>query len=247
MWKNKLYLIYCAFWFVFIFLLNYPLFLFCTLSERFHRFSRIPYKIWSYTFFPLAFLPVEKIFHYKRKPGDTVVYCANHTSYLDIPILTYVLPGYFIYIGKSSLTKIPLFGYTFKKLHITVDRKSGEDRKKAVLKGSLAVADRKSLVVFPEGGINPNPQPHLREFKDGAFRIAIERQVPIVPVTVLNTWKVFPDLSKPSMHRHKIKVILHPAIPTVGMTEEDLPFLKEKTKQAIATSLFEGQEIITPK
>lgn len=236
MFLKRLYFIYAAFWFVLIFLLLYPLFLLSIAHPSLHRFSRIPYKIWSYTFFPLIFLPVKRAFRFEPK-SQPYVFVANHSSYLDIPILTYVLPGYFIYIGKESLTKIPLFGPKFKKLHITVNRKDGRDRRLVIDKGVERIRKGQSLVVFPEGGINPNPQPHLRSFKDGAFRIALSTGTPLVPVTIVNTWKIFPDIRKPIAEWHPCRVILDEPIETKGLTEQALPALKEKTRQQMASNL----------
>lgn len=234
---KKLYFIYATFWFVVIFLIIYPLFLISITHQRFHKFSRLPYKIWSYLFFPLAFLKVKKVGFGQLDPKKNYVFIANHSSYLDIPVLTYTLPGYFIYIGKESLTKIPLFGYKFKKLHITLNRKNVDDRRRVIQEGIARLKKGHSVVVFPEGGINPAKQPHVREFKEGAFKMAFEAKKEIVPITLVGTHKVLPDVSKPIAENHLIQVIVHPPIRVEDFTEIDLTNLKEKCRVQIEAEL----------
>jgi len=106
-----------------------------------------------------------------------------------------------------------------------------------MVKCSQAIENNISVALFPEGTIPKHDNPKLIPFKDGAFRIAIEKQVPIVPVTLPHNWKILPDDGKWLIHRHLMKLIIHEPIETTGMTLEDVDKLKEKTYQIIHEEL----------
>jgi 1-acyl-sn-glycerol-3-phosphate acyltransferase len=92
-------------------------------------------------------------------------------------------------------------------------------------------------MIFPEGGIVSKHPPQMTPFKDGPFRMAIEKQVPIVPITLPYNWIVLPDESGLLFHWHPIKAIVHQPIPTQGMTMEDMPRLKQMTFEVIEREL----------
>jgi 1-acyl-sn-glycerol-3-phosphate acyltransferase len=100
-----------------------------------------------------------------------------------------------------------------------------------------AIDEGKSLVIYPEGGIvTPHP-PTMVPFKDGAFRTAIEKQIPIVPVTIPNNWKILPDRNPLRLLHGKVKVVFHEPIETKGLTLENLKEVKEKVYSIIDTEL----------
>lgn len=164
------------------------------------------------------------------------VFASNHFSYLDIAIMG-LLPVYFVFVGKISITKVPFFGYMFKKLHIAVDRKSIKSGLNAVNEGKKAIDQGKSLVMFAEGGIRSENPPNMVPFKDGPFRIAIEKQIPVVPVSIPFNWMVLPGDHWFLNKRNTIKLVIHEPIPTVGMDINDMDALKSKTYQIIEQEL----------
>jgi len=94
-----------------------------------------------------------------------------------------------------------------------------------------------NLVIFPEGGITSKNPPEMARFKDGAFRLAIEKQIPIVPVTIPYNWIILPDDGKLLLHRHKNMIIFHEPIETKGLTSEDLAQLKSRVYEVIDKEL----------
>jgi 1-acyl-sn-glycerol-3-phosphate acyltransferase len=108
---------------------------------------------------------------------------------------------------------------------------------KTMVKCSEAIEDNISVALFPEGTIPKNNHPDLIPFKDGAFRIAIEKQVPIVPVTIAFNWKILPDNGKYFIHNHLMKMIIHEPIETTGMTLDQTEELKRKTFDIIQNEL----------
>jgi len=98
------------------------------------------------------------------------------------------------------------------------------------------VEQGRSLVMFPEGGIGKNP-PLLSPFKDGPFRVAIEQQIPVVPVTIPHNWILLPNHPSLMVNRITAKIIYHAAIPTAGMDLQDLDKLKQQVNQVITQEL----------
>jgi 1-acyl-sn-glycerol-3-phosphate acyltransferase len=193
-------------------------------------------KVWAHIVFWSCGLKTDVRYRFKPNSTDSYVYCANHSSYLDIPTLCYSLPGYFVLIGKASLAKVPLFGYMFKNLYIPVDRKSPKSRYEAMKRSMETIDKGRSLAVFPEGTI-PRETPQLHQFKDGAFRTAIEKQVPIVPVVIVNNWKILPDDGKFIPRLHPMITVVCEPILTVGMTMDDVKPLMQKTHDIIRHEL----------
>jgi 1-acyl-sn-glycerol-3-phosphate acyltransferase len=211
------------------FLLIFPFFWLFIQRESWKPYGHFLNKLWAYLVFGVCFLPTKVVYRYRPSNRKRYVYCANHSSYLDIPTLAFALPGYFMFIGKASLTKLPLFGYMFRNLYIPVDRANSRSKVDTIRKSIEAIKKGRSVAYFPEGTIPKDQAPHMIPFKDGAFRVAIETQVPVVPVTICYNWIIFPDKSPRLITRHLMKVIIHEPIPTEGLTLKDLEDLKGKT------------------
>ena len=141
-----------------------------------------------------------------------------------------------IFVGKDDMLSIPLFGYMYRKLHITVDRENMSSRVNTFKRSLKALDDGKSLVIFPEGGILTLKDPVMSKFKDGAFRAAIEKQIPIVPVTLPYNWIILPP-DKFLLSWKPVKIIFHEPVPTVGLSLSDLSVLKEKVFNTINEEL----------
>jgi 1-acyl-sn-glycerol-3-phosphate acyltransferase len=125
----------------------------------------------------------------------------------------------------------------FRNLYIPVERDSVKSRYETMIKCYKALDENISIAIFPEGTIPRLHNPRLISFKEGAFRMAIEKQVPIVPVTIPYNWLILPDDGKLLPRRHTMKVIIHKPVETTGLTIEDLNSLKEKTFKIIEEEL----------
>jgi 1-acyl-sn-glycerol-3-phosphate acyltransferase len=173
----------------------------------------------------------------KEKLPKTCIYCGNHVSYIDIIASYLVVPNYFVFMGKQELDKAPLFRIFFKEMNILVDRKSNVASHRAFMRAGSDIDRGHSVFLFPEGTISNSGK--LRGFKNGAFKLAIEKQVPVVPVTFLNNWKLlqnggfFKSFGKPGISR----VVVHEPISTIGMTEKDLVSLRTKVYDVIQAEL----------
>jgi 1-acyl-sn-glycerol-3-phosphate acyltransferase len=173
----------------------------------------------------------------KHKLPQPCVYIANHVSYLDIVASYLIIPNYFVFMGKQELDKAPLFRIFFKEMNILVDRKSNVGSHRAFLRAGKDIEEGNSVFLFPEGTISSNGA--LRGFKNGAFKLAIEKQVPIVPITFLNNWKLLQNggFLKSYGKCGISRIVVHKPIPTVGMTENDLIHLRSQVHNIIQNEL----------
>lgn len=219
-------------------ILLYPFFyLLLSKKEWFPKAFQLK-KFWArwILFVPGLFVKIKRETPVEKLPCPAV-YCANHASYLDIVINYLVVPQYFVSMGKIEINKAPLFRIFFKEMNILVDRKSHSGSHKAFIRAGQEIENGHNVFIFPEGGISSSGK--LLNFKNGAFRLAIDKQVPIVPITYLNNWKLlqnggfFKVKGGPGISR----IIVHTPIPTVGMTENDLVPLRTKVRDIILNEL----------
>ena len=206
----------------------FPFFVLFVQRESWKPAGHFLNKIWAHMVFGFCFLPTKIEFRFKPDRKKQYVYCANHSSYLDIPTLCYALPGYFLFIGKASLAKVPLFGYMFSNLYIPVNRNSTKSKYETIQRSLEALDKGRGLAYFPEGTVPRNNNPHMTAFKDGAFRVAIEKQVAIVPVTIPYNWLILPDDGEYVPNRYLMKVIVHEPVETTGLTLDNVDELKNK-------------------
>lgn len=174
----------------------------------------------------------------QRLPPPPYIVCLNHGSYLDIIHTFNVLPEYFLFMGKHELLNWPLFNIFFKDMHIAVNRDNGMEAARALMKAGQALDRGISVSIFPEGTI-PKSAPRMLPFKDGAFRLAIKKQVPIVPITFLDNWKLLGDPEDPwGRARPGIaRVIVHEAIATQGMGSADVDTLRLRVFETMEAPL----------
>ncbi|MEL7148527.1 MAG: lysophospholipid acyltransferase family protein, partial [Bacteroidota bacterium] len=189
---KRLYTAYVALLFVLTFFLFVPVFLFAIVFKKMAKYGLLANLWWARVFFPLAFIPYEREFRFKPDKKQNYVLCANHFSYLDIPSLVW-FPLPFKFMGKKSVMNIPLLGFIFQKLHIMVDREEAKSRTGSLKRAMEALDQGFSLMVFPEGGIFAKEPPKMVSFKNGAFKAAITKNVPLVPVTLPYNFLMLPD------------------------------------------------------
>jgi len=153
------------------------------------------------------------------KKNESYMFVANHTSMADIMLMLVTVKNPFVFVGKAELAKIPLFGFFYKRTSILVDRKDPKSRQAVFLRAQRRLKQGMSICIFPEGGV-PDESIALDEFKDGAFRMAINHHIPIVPITFADNKKRFSYTffsGSPGQMRAK----MHQFISTEGLTTAD--------------------------
>ena len=163
------------------------------------------------------------------------MFIANHTSMADIMLMLVSVKNPFVFVGKKELAKIPLFGFFYKRTCIMVDRSSERSRKAVFLRAQRRLQQGLSICIFPEGGV---PEEHimLDSFKDGAFRLAINHKIPVVPLTFLDNKKRFSYTfysGGPGMMRVKV----HKFLETNSLTIEDTKKLNLQARTIILNQL----------
>ncbi len=233
---RRLYSFWAVFSMVFFFvLLIIPLLLMVPFKSM-HKIALKINCIWAWCFLKMAFIPIIQEWKFKLDESQQYILCANHFSYLDIPILG-LFPMPFKFVGKSSLARIPIFGYMYRTLHITVNRSSYRSRARSLVKARDAVQKGFNLGFFPEGGIRLESYPTMVDFKDGAFKIAVENNLPILPVTMPDNYHILQDDDLLNIRRMKCRIIYHEPIWPKGQTDDDAKKLREDVFRVIQSEL----------
>lgn len=240
---QRLYTTWAVFWFIVPFVLIYPWQAFFSRRPgRGHRVVHGLNRFWSTFSIAMWGLPVEVV---REGPGPApqpCVYVANHGSYVDIMLLFKTIPGFLNMMGKASLAKVPVWGPLFGRVYITVDRASPVSRGRAAVAARRGLAAGKSIAIFAEGSISEKAGTELLPLLDGAFQLAIEAGVPLVPVGMPLNHMFMPDVKNSlRVRHHRLKIVFHPPIPTTGLTAADIPALKQRvTAQLTGDFLPEG-------
>ncbi len=222
------------------FLALYVGFLITLNNPKWYRYGHWLRKVWGHWLFFGGCIWVK---HIEEVPFDkkntAYVIAPNHTSKLDIVTLTVKLLVNFNFMAKIELARVPVFGIFFRTIDIAVDRKNARHSAKAYQRAvDQLTKEKRSIVIFPEGTI-PGHTPKMGRFKDGAFKLAVETQTPILPVTIIKNWEILPDNGKFRFRPGRVYQYVHPPISTVGLTDDDIPMLKEKVHHLIANKLAE--------
>ena len=171
--------------------------------------------------------------------GKSYMLVANHTSMTDIMLMLIAVKNHpFVFVGKKELAKIPIFGFIYKRVCILVDRSNSKSRYQVFERAQKRIHQGLSICIFPEGGV---PEEHivLDEFKDGAFRIALEHGLPIVPMVFFDNKKRF-SYTFFSGSPGKMRAKIYPIIETKGKTLEDKNALKQQVREIILQPLLEN-------
>lgn len=190
-------------------------------------------KTWARLWLWLAAMPVRCS---GRAPRGRFVVVANHVSYLDPIVIFDVLPWQFRPLGKKEIAKAPVFGFIYAQMALLVDRSSTHSRAKSMRLMWRVLRHECSIFIYPEGTFNETEE-LMAPFYDGAFRLAINTGVPILPMIFPDTkdrwhyshwWKIWPGRNR--------ALYLDP-VPVEGLTMKDLPELKEKVRAIMAEAM----------
>lgn len=166
------------------------------------------------------------------------IFVANHISYFDAPVIVKTLRQPVRVLGRSEMSKIPFFGFIYRNAIVTVDRSSPEHRVRSVRILKSVLGKGISIFIFPEGTLNETKQP-LKEFYDGAFRIAIETQTPIKPILFLDSFKRLHYESILSLTPGRSRSVFLEEISVKGLTSKDVNNLKQKVYTMMEQKLIE--------
>jgi 1-acyl-sn-glycerol-3-phosphate acyltransferase len=219
----------------------FPFLLLATLSlKTYHLFFKMA-QIWAgFIIYGMGFWPVIKR-EASMEKGRSYMLVANHTSVLDIMLMLLVARNPFVFVGKAELARIPVFGFFYKRTCILVNRSDAHSRQAVFKQASERLKSGVSICIFPEGGVPEDMDIILDSFKDGAFRLAIEHQIPVVPISFYDNKKRFPYYfwkGSPGIMRAKT----HAVIETSGLQlPGDKVRFRESVRNIILTDLEQQQ------
>ena len=229
---KPLHWLYVLYAFLLFVLLMIPVFLWSAFALLFGRIKggNLVYegcKVWADIWFFLIGIPHRNIYEQPLVKGASYIFVANHISYLDAAIIPKVFRQPVRPLGKVEMTKVPIFGFIYKNVIVTVDRSSPANRAKSVQLLKSVLRRGISVLVFPEGTFNTTQQP-LKSFYDGAFKVAIETGTAIRPVLFLNTYDRMNYRSIFSLNPGLNRCIFLKEVPVTGYTIKEAALLKEK-------------------
>jgi len=234
---RKLHYVYAIFSILFFFVLFWPFYYLGTRNPRYYLIVNQLRAIHS--FICTAVTGIFFNFDYEQRidRSQTYIYCANHTSNLDIIIFCLLANRRYHFMGKEELMKNPVLGIFFRTIDIAVSRESKISAFRAFKKAGDNLERGMSLIIFPEGRIDDAYPPVLQEFKNGPFRLAIEKHIPIVPVSI-NVWKLMWDDGMKFGTRPGIgQIYVHAPISTTLLVTEGADALKEIVFDKIKSKL----------
>ncbi|MDB5223567.1 MAG: 1-acyl-sn-glycerol-3-phosphate acyltransferase [Chitinophagaceae bacterium] len=195
-------------------------------------------RVWADIWLFLIGISHKNIFDVPHDSSCQYIFVSNHISYMDIPVMMKAIRRqHFRILGKAELGKIPLFGFIFKQAAVSVDRKNPENRAKSMLTLKSIIKRKISVFICPEGTFNETHKP-LKEFYDGAFRIAIETQTPIKPILILDTYDRLNYKSIFSLSPGRSRVIFLGETQTDTLSISDVFLLKEKIYKQMEEGLM---------
>ena len=196
-------------------------------------------KVWGKIWYICIGLMHKNYFESIPDKNRQYIFVANHSSYMDIPALVRCMQQPYRVLGKYEMVKIPVFGFIYKCAVILVERSSAEKRAKSFQELKQALAKGLSIFIFPEGTFNETGKP-LKNFYDGAFRIAIETQTPIQPIIFLDTIKRLPPGHLLQLTPGKSRAVFLKPIAVNNFTHaSDIGALKKLVYQEMESALIQ--------
>ena len=232
-----IYSIYALILFVTVMLLVFP---FVIIASFFgikggHEIYKLC-SLWSRLWYAGIGMTHHEIYESPHDRNRQYIFVGNHISYMDIPPVVLAIHQPVRVLGKYEMVKIPIFGWIYRSAVILVDRRNAEQRAKSVRALKAAITKGISIFLFPEGTFNESDKP-LKDFYDGAFRIAIESQTPIKPILMIDTLERMHFKSIFSLSPGKNRVVYLEEIEVTPYSIKEVTQLKERVYQLMEEGL----------
>ena len=193
-------------------------------------------KFWMDIWLFLIGCPVKVTGKENFKPGKAYIVVFNHNALLDVPLSAPYVPGANKTIAKASFAKVPLFGQFYKRGSVLVDRKNEKSRIRSFELMKKVLAEGMHMCIYPEGTRNRSAEP-LKQFYDGAFKLAVATKNEIIPTVIRGTKKAMPINKKFFLLPVPLKMHFLPAVSSTGIPVKDL---KEKVFNEMLTKYVAG-------
>lgn len=234
------YCLYAIILFVTIMLILFPFVIIASFFGRIRGGNAIfkICRVWGDLWFPLIFILPRRSYEISLNRSKPYIFVINHSSLLDAALLPMAFHQPVRPLGKVEMSKIPVFGFIYRKAIVTVDRGSAANRAQSIRILKSIIGKGISVVVFPEGTYNETKLP-LKDFYNGAFRVAIETQTPVKPVLFLDACRRLQYQNIFSLNPGKCRLVFLDEIPVAGLTLADTEDLKWKVYEVMERKLVE--------
>ena len=194
--------------------------------------------LWADCWFFLVFIYHRNYYEQEIDKNKQYIFVGNHISYLDAPLLPKTIRRPIRALGRIELSKMPVFGFIYRSVVVIVNRTDAEHRAKSVRNLKSVINKGVSIIVMPEGTFNMGSQP-LKDFYDGAFRVAIETQTAIKPFLLLDAFERMHYRNLFTLTPGKSRAVFLQEFPVEGLTQDDLPSLKQEVYDLMEKKLIE--------
>ncbi|WP_153797545.1 lysophospholipid acyltransferase family protein [Foetidibacter luteolus] len=233
------YVIYALLWFVILMLLVLLFVPFSLLAGKIKGGNYIYWLCnkWAKLWYFFTGIRHKEIYEAPHDKSRQYIFVANHSSYMDIPPIVRAIHQPVRVLGKYEMVKYPIFGLIYRSAVVVVDRSSAEKRARSVRALKSALQKGISIFIFPEGTFNQTDKP-LKEFFDGAFRIAIETKTPIKPLLFVDSekrmhWRGFFELTP-----GPCRVVYLAEVDVSQYSPADIAVLKQKVHDVMEEGLI---------
>ncbi len=209
----------------------------CILGDG-HFWGYWPGKIWSHIVCGVLLIPVKVEGREHLVPGQSYVFVANHQGAMDIFLIYGYLCRNFKWMMKKSLRKVPFIGFACEKAHhIFVDKSGPSKVEETISQARETLKEGMSLVVFPEGTRTATGK--VGRFKKGAFFLADQLQLPVVPLTIDGSFRILPRQKGMFnfVNRHSLRLIIHEPILPVSKGDENIRNMMQQSFDAVCKPL----------
>lgn len=213
-------------WMIGTIIIGFPVLLITTSKESWYPAFYKVARYWAKTILFVMGFRISTTYEEELALNHSYMLCANHTSMIDVFMMLAIVKNPFVFVGKAELAKIPIFGFFYKRTCILVDRDNPKSRKAVFAQAQKRLNQGLSVCIFPEGQVPDDETIILDEFKNGAFILALEHQIPIVPMAFYDCKKRFSYTffsGSPGLLRAKV----HQPINTENKSVKDKNILKE--------------------
>lgn len=202
-------------------------------------FAYYPGMIWSRLTCYLALCPVKVRGRENINRKQSYVFVSNHQGAFDIFLIYGFLGVPVKWVMKAGIAKIPFVGAACRAAgFVFVDNSTSKAAARSVKDAERCLRDGASIVVFPEGSRTYDGR--MIRFKKGAYQMALDQHLPILPITLNGPYDVLP-IGSLNVRRHKMEMVIHPEVPTTGVdtSHKGMQAFADKTQEIIATALWE--------
>jgi 1-acyl-sn-glycerol-3-phosphate acyltransferase len=208
----------------------------CTLGNG-HFWGYYPGKWWAWLILKVLLIPVKVEGRENLQEGESYVFVSNHQGAFDIFLIYGYLNRNFKWMMKWQLKKIPFVGYACEKSHqIFVDKRGASKIKKSYDEARTILRDGISLTVFPEGARTFTG--HMGVFRRGAFMLADELHLPVVPLTINGSFNILPRMNDGKwLTWHPLKLTIHQPIRPESQGPENIKHTLDESYQVIMADL----------